>query len=91
MTWTGVHRTTKKFRYTAAQLDAMPTLSVGQADDLKIERIQSPGIPGPGGLRVWLSRVGVLDGMPYDNQITVEEYQNVGGDWNWVTVDEYPG
>jgi hypothetical protein len=45
-------------RYTLAELEATPTIHSGQYDNLKIE------IPG---MRVWLARVGVADGMPYDN------------------------
>ena len=69
--------------YTAEELRAMPTLSTGQADDLKIERLDG------GGLRVWLSRMTVEDGMPYDDQITIEEYNHRDG--RWVTIDEYQG
>ncbi|MFI0265594.1 hypothetical protein [Streptomyces luteogriseus] len=39
-----------KKKYTAAELRELPTLCVGQADDLKIEDNEA-------GLRVWLGRV----------------------------------
>ena len=65
-------------RYTARDLVDLPTLSVGQADNLKVD---------DGTERVWLSRCGKADGMPYDNQITVERLR----DGRWVTVSTYPG
>lgn len=69
---------TERRRYTAAELRDLPTLTVGQADDLKIDN---------GTERIWLSRAGVEDGAPYDNQIFVETFD--GERWN--VVDEYPG
>ena len=65
-------------RYTAGELRDLPTLSVGQADDLKID---------DGTTRVWLCRCGVADGMPYNDAITVERLK----DGRWITVDTYPG
>ena len=64
--------------YTADEIRDLPTLSQGQADNLKIDT---------GTERVWLSRVGIEDGMPYDNQITIERLI----DGRWITVEEYPG
>jgi hypothetical protein len=64
-------------RYTLAEIEAMPTLHQGQYDDLKQEV--------PGKLKIWLSRCGVEDGMPYDNQVTVERLI----DGVWTTVEEY--
>jgi CDGSH-type Zn-finger protein len=64
--------------YTAEELADMPTLAVGQADDLKIENHHR---------RVWLCRCGVADGMPYDDMVTVEAYI----DGRWVEIDRYPG
>lgn len=68
---------------TVAQLTAddirdLPTLSVGQADDLKVD---------DGTTRVWLSRCGVADGMPYDDAITIEKLI----DGRWVQTDQYAG
>ena len=54
--------------YTLAELEALPTLSVAQCDDLKIETEDT---------RVWLSRLGVEDGEPYNNKVTIEKL--VGG------------
>ena len=65
-------------RYTKEELKAMPTIHSGQYDNLKIETPTK---------RVWLSRMTVADGMPYNNQVTVEKLIN----GCWVTVEEYPG
>ena len=51
----------------------MPTLCVGQAADLKVDH---------GNIRIWLSRCGVADGEPYENKVTVEEYDNNKGKWS---------
>ncbi len=63
-------------RYTASELRELPTLATGQADSLKVDT---------GAHRVWICRVGIEDGMPYDDGVTVEELQ----DGRWVTVEEY--
>lgn len=63
--------------YTLAELEARPTLSVGQADDLKIEV--------PGKLRVWLSRCSVEDGKPFNNKVTEEVWDGE----RWRVVREY--
>lgn len=63
-------------RYTAAALKAMPTLAVGQADDLKVDE---------DGERVWLARTAIADGEPYDDKITIERLEN----GRWVVVEEY--
>ena len=63
--------------YTAEELQALPTLATGQADSLKIDS---------DGIRVWLCRCGLDDGMPYDNQVTVERL--AAG--RWITVETYP-
>ena len=55
-------------QYTLAELEAMPTLSTSQADDLKIDK--------PGDYRVWLSRCGVAHGEPFPNKVTVERWTN---------------
>lgn len=61
---------------TLHDLQSLPTLAVGQTDDLKFDN---------GEKRVWLSRMTVADGMPYDNQVTVEIL--VRG--RWVILDQY--
>lgn len=64
-------------RYTLAELKALPTLTVGQANSLKIETPAE---------RVWLSRCSVKDGEPYPNKVTVERLMD---DRRWITVDTY--
>ena len=59
-------------QYTLKQLEALPTLSVGQADDLKIETEVT---------RIWLSRCGVEDGEPFPNKVTVEAWDFDNGFW----------
>lgn len=59
---------------TAAELEDLPRLAQGQADDLKVD--------DGDGWRVWLCRCGVEDGMPFDNQVTVERLI----DGRWITV-----
>lgn len=66
----------KTKRYTLKYLTNRKTLHVGHFDDLKIER---PGY------RVWLSRCTIADGMPYNNQVVIEELIN--GEWR--TTAEY--
>jgi hypothetical protein len=66
--------------YTLEELESMPTISKGHTDDLKYEDDDT---------RVWLSRMTVEDGMPYNNQVTVEKYEEIDGSWIWHTVDEY--
>lgn len=54
-----------------------PTLSVGQAADLKIDT---------GTMRVWLSRCGIADGEAQPVQVE----RLVGGRWVDVTAPENP-
>jgi hypothetical protein len=58
---------TPETRHTLAQLRALPTLSQGHFDNLKVEA---------DGIRVWLSRCTMADGEPYDNKVTVEVIRN---------------
>ena len=69
-------------RYTAQELEALPTLSTGQADDLKVE-----GEDDRGRYRVWLSRCTVEDGELFNNAVTVERFD---GD-RWYNAETYPG
>lgn len=62
--------------YTLKELEKLPTLSVGQAEDLKIETAT---------IRVWLSRCKKEDGEPYNNKVTEEQYLN----GRWVTARAY--
>lgn len=70
-------------RFTATELESLPTLAVGQTDDLKVQ-----GFDDEGQYRVWLARTGVEDGEPYDNRISVERPDESG---SWHTVAEYRG
>ncbi len=62
--------------YSLNHLQSLPTLSIGQADDLKIETETT---------RVWLSRCSIQDGEPYNNKVSIEKLIN----GCWVTVENY--
>ena len=64
-------------KYTLRELQGMKTITQGHTDDLKLKT---------GNTKVWLSRMTVEDGMPYDNMVTVEKLIN----GRWETVEEYP-
>jgi len=64
-------------KYTLRELQAMETISQGHTDDLKIKTEDT---------KVWLSRMTIEDGMPYNNMVTVEKLV----DGRWVKVEEYP-
>lgn len=68
-------------KYKAKELERLPTITQGQTDDLKIEV--------KGKTKIWLSRMTVEDGMPYNNQITEERFDQKSG--SWKTVREYRG
>lgn len=78
---TGAHRliTRRALRedYTLAELEALPTIAQGQMDDLKIKTKY---------IQVWLSRMTKEDGMPYDNQVTIER---LNSSYTWVTVSQF--
>ena len=57
--------------YTTEQLEELPTLCEGQADDLKVD---------DGDVRYWLSRCGLVDGEPWQNTVTIEARSN--GCWS---------
>jgi hypothetical protein len=59
-----------EYELSLEELEALPTLSEGQADNLKIESDTE---------RVWLSRCTVEDGEPWDNKVTVERL--IAGSW----------
>lgn len=63
--------------YNLSELQQMPTLSVGQADNLKVDT---------GTERLWLSRCTVADGEPYNNKVTIEKLIN----GVWTEVQTYP-
>jgi len=62
--------------YTLKELEKLPILSIGQAEDLKLETAK---------IRVWLSRCKKEDGEPYNNKVTEEQYLN----GQWVTARAY--
>lgn len=70
-----------KLIYTLAELKAMPNLGDSHYDDLKVDT----GIADPNRIRIWLSRMSKEDGAPYDNQVTIEQWD---GD-KWVIVKQY--
>jgi hypothetical protein len=63
--------------YSLAELQAMPTISVGHFEDLKVET---------GQVRVWLSRMTAEDGADYDNEVIVEHWHQSGF---WYTAKTY--
>lgn len=67
--------------HTLPELTALPTIWSSHFDDLKIEEVNHGGER-----RVWLSRMTVADGAPYDNQVTVERKQDDG---SWRTIVRY--
>ena len=72
----------EKTQFTLQEIESIPTLIDSHFDDLKInEMIEGVKV------RVWLSRCTVADGMPYDNQVTVEyvDYDN----YSWERLTQY--
>lgn len=72
-------------RYRLSELQALPTVSHGQDADLKIETKT---------LRIWLSRMTVADGMPYNNMVTIEQAKTYWAGKErlrtvWQTVKQY--
>lgn len=63
-------------QYTLARLRSLPTLESGHMDDLKVRTSTE---------KIWLSRMAKEDGMPYDNQVTIERLQN----GRWVETRKY--
>lgn len=64
--------------YTLQELEGLSTLDTGHFDNLKVQSQN-------GNIRIWLSRMTREDGAPYDNQVTVEQYNG----HDWVAVDKY--
>ena len=63
--------------YTLKELSKLKTIEQGHFDNLKISHPY---------VRVWLSRMTKADGMPYDNQVTVETTNAIG---DWITIQQY--
>jgi hypothetical protein len=55
---------------------SLPTLSVGQSDNLKIETDKA---------RVWLARTSIGDGEKFKHRVSIENYRN----GKWETVYDY--
>jgi len=62
--------------FTLKVLQEKETILSSQFDDLKFDH---------DGMRVWLSRMTVDDGMSYNNQVTIEELH----DGVWTTKNQY--
>lgn len=63
--------TTTRDMFTVAELDAMPTLIQGQAEDCKVSTPTE---------RVWLSRLTPADGFT-GNRISFEHFDAASGKW----------
>jgi hypothetical protein len=82
-------------KFTLKELQEVSTIEQGHFDNLKYEGplpcyemrfgkyelLTNPDLK----FRIWLSRMTKEDGMPYDNQVTVEVLEN----GNWKEVDQY--
>ena len=68
----------KMRKYTLRELQQLKTISQGQTDNLKIKTEDT---------KVWLSRMTVEDGMPYNNMVTIEKLKKDG---RWEIIEEYP-
>jgi len=64
--------------YTTDVLESMPILAQGQAEDLRTEVELHDGSIG----RIWMSRVGVDGGEPWEHTVTLEVRRN--GRWHNV-------
>ena len=73
-----------KYKYTLEEIENMTTLEQSQFDDLKYQNDN---------YRIWLSRMTVADGQPYNNQITVEKLVRTGitTGGKWKIIKQYEG
>jgi hypothetical protein len=69
-------------RPVTAELEALPVLSQGQADDLHYEGRDITGPLVGTRFRAWLARTGKADGEPYDNKVTVQVYDEATRTWS---------
>jgi len=69
--------------YDTKTLEALPRISEGHSEDLKVETTLDDGTPA----RVWLSRCGLDDGELWENTVTLETCP----DGRWVTVQRWNG
>jgi len=65
------------------ELEELPVIAQGQADDLHVENFDGPTFKG---VRVWLSRTGVADGEPYENTVTIEVQDYGSNQWQQLYV-----
>ena len=61
-------------------LDALPTIEIAQASDLKISHSN---------VRVWVSRCGLPDGEPYERTVYIETIDF--GTYTWAVRGHYDG
>lgn len=73
------HHWWDEYVFTTEELEAMPVIEHGHADDLHVV---------DGRVQVWLSRTGRADGEPYDNTVTIEVLDDKG---RWVNAVIYNG
>lgn len=72
-----------------ARILALPTMLHGHDANLKLEW-QTEG-SNPSHYRIWVSRMTVEDGMPYDNMITIEHrYLDSRHNWGWRQWNHKP-
>lgn len=65
-------------QWSLKELNKLPTIEKGHTDDLKI-------VSENGKERVWLSRMTIEDGQPYNNQVTIEVYLRN----KWIIKEQY--
>jgi hypothetical protein len=63
-------------KFSLSEICKMPTIQQGHFDNLVYQSETK---------RVWISRMTVEDGQPYNNQVTVEKLV----DGNWVIKEQY--
>jgi hypothetical protein len=64
-------------KYSLQELEQMKTIGEGHFDDLKVSTEDT---------RVWLSRMTINDGMPYNHQVTVSKLDK---EYNWKIAEQY--
>lgn len=69
--------TSEHERYTLAELERIPTINSGWTADLKVDN---------GKIRVWLERIGITDGVPFEHTVCVEHLSPAG---RWELVEQY--
>ena len=81
--------TAMRHLFSLADLETMPRIAAGQADDLVVQTELDDGRQA----RVWLSRTGRVDGEPWDRTVTLEVFEGRRWGavlrWNGEAPDEY--